>query len=104
MAEGSFPYSSLFDSCPFLFIPLLSLLALLMPPQLQQVMRQAYQSPFRPHLLLSPQQELAKSPSVFHLTKDRLDHPLSPGISLPSFLGPQLASHPLLGRQSLGAA
>src|SRR6266511_3743633 len=68
-------------------------------PNLQQIMRQAHQTPFATDLGQATQQEPAKSPRLLDLAKDRLDDRLPPRIHRTTRLRIQLRTHPLLGRR-----
>ncbi len=68
------------------------------PPQLEQIMRQAYQTPFTPNLLQTTQQEATEPTDFFDLTKHRFHDDLASGVSCLACRRPHFRGHPLLRR------
>ena len=69
---------------------------------LQQIVRQADQVPFAPHLLKAAEHELPEPAAVFDLAEGWFDNRLAACVFGAAFLGPQLAGHLLLHREVFG--
>src|SRR2546427_2669911 len=68
------------------------------PPQLEQIMRQAYQTPFAPDLRQTTQQEATEPPDFFALTTHRCHDDLASGVEGLAVRRPHFRGHPLLRR------
>src|SRR5262249_37176448 len=65
-------------------------------PDLEQIMRQAYQTPFTTDVLQATQQEAAKPPHFFDLAKHRLHDDLASRVRRLAFRRPHFRCHALL--------
>jgi hypothetical protein len=69
------------------------------PPQLEQIMREAYQTPFATDLLHTTQPEATEPTHFFDLTKHRFHDDLASGVSCLAFRRPHFRRHPFLRRR-----
>src|SRR6266446_6167190 len=72
-------------------------------PEFEHIMGQAHQTPFPTNLLQTPEQEAAKTPRFFDLTKHGFHNDLAPGVQRTARRRAHFRGHPLLRCGGWGA-